>query len=159
MTDDMKKTRAMLEKVEAVAIAMYKNEPELSMGKEIPWDNLTTRYKNAIRKKASVAIDALGKTEEPAQELRRRIAAALETADMYGNIDSGHHRKWAIDQMVRALCGCPRYPGEVDAETGVERVVHVGFQTNEEYAAFVAEYERNSLDPLDPYEWDLGIIP
>lgn len=36
-----------------------------------------------------------------------RIIKALELAMEYGGIDGGHHKMWVIDQMVRALTGCP----------------------------------------------------
>lgn len=35
-----------------------------------------------------------------------RIRRALFCAD-YGTIDGEHHKQWVIDQMVRALTGCP----------------------------------------------------
>lgn len=34
-----------------------------------------------------------------------RIEQALDLAYRYGGIDEDHHRKWLIDQMVRALAG------------------------------------------------------
>jgi hypothetical protein len=36
-----------------------------------------------------------------------RIDRALHYASEYGWIDGGHHKQWVIDQMVRALTGCP----------------------------------------------------
>ncbi len=36
-----------------------------------------------------------------------RIERALEYAAQYGTTDGEHHKAWVIDQMVRALTGCP----------------------------------------------------
>jgi hypothetical protein len=60
---------------------------------------------------------------------------ALDIAFQYGNMDGSHHRKWAIDQMVRALCG--------DEQT---------------YNKWVDAYCEDEGDP-DAYEWDEGIAP
>ncbi len=39
-------------------------------------------------------------------DLDTRVAKALEFAAL-GVYDGGHHKMWALDQMVRALTGCP----------------------------------------------------
>ncbi len=36
-----------------------------------------------------------------------KIEKAIEFAVKYGGIDGDHHKAWVIDQMVRALTGCP----------------------------------------------------
>ena len=64
-------------------------------------------------------------------EPQARIAAALELAFKYGQIDGAHHRVWVIDQMVRTLIG-----------------------DDVEYRSQIAEY---CLDGA--YEWDEGIAP
>ena len=33
--------------------------------------------------------------------------AAIEIAVRDGGIDGEHHKQWVLDQMVRALTGCP----------------------------------------------------
>ena len=65
---------------------------------------------------------------EPATE---RIAKALDIAKRYSQIDGAWHKAWSIDQIVRAL-----------------------FETEEDYKAWVAEYENDG-----EYEWDTGIAP
>lgn len=75
---------------------------------------------------------------------KERIAAALQVSS-YGQIDGGHHKTWVIDQMVRALLGCPE--------------IHDGeFGTNDEYEKFVREY-CDGEDGPDTYGWDTGIAP
>lgn len=66
-----------------------------------------------------------------------RIAAAMDIAWRYSQCDGAWHKAWAIDQMVRALCG------------------------NEDvYKDWVAEYEKPlSTNPGDYYIWDTGIAP
>jgi hypothetical protein len=36
-----------------------------------------------------------------------RIAKAIDIAKSNGTNDGAHHKMWVIDQMVRALAGCP----------------------------------------------------
>jgi hypothetical protein len=83
-------------------------------------------------------------TEAPAPETR--IAKALEFASEYGTIDGDHH-KMTIDQMVRALTGCP-----VVTKSGVD------------YKSVPYTYEAQGESP--EYEafiggegWDEGIAP
>jgi hypothetical protein len=92
--------------------------------------------------------------DSPCRELQMRIARALELADMYGNIDGGHHRKWAIDQMVRALCGCPVVKTPMEDGNGHAYELET-MEANEQYRAFVEEYEGAEGE----YEWELGTPP
>lgn len=69
--------------------------------------------------------------------MEERVRKALDIAWQYSQIDGAHHKAWAIDQMVRVLCG-----------------------SEEEYAKWVANYEEPESDnPDDYYEWDCGIAP
>lgn len=63
----------------------------------------------------------------------------------WGQIDGGHHKMWVIDQMVRALCGCPEL---AENEFGV----------NEEYCEFVRKYKEGG-EGRRYYSWDIGIAP
>lgn len=78
-----------------------------------------------------------------------RIRLALEIAALDGLTDGGHHKMWVIDQMVRALTGCPNVK-----KTGIDYrgqpYEYVGMGESAEYRAFV-----------DPVEggWDEGIAP
>lgn len=66
-----------------------------------------------------------------------RIQKAMEIAWCYGQDAAAHHKAWAIDQMVRALCG-----------------------SDDIYKQWIADYTKPlSDDPDDYYEWDVGIIP
>lgn len=76
-----------------------------------------------------------------------RVARALEIAADYGGIDGGHHKAWLIDQMVRALVGCP-----IIDET------HLTFGENPEYQEWVRVYQDGEDGALT-YEWDTGIAP
>lgn len=76
--------------------------------------------------------------EFPHVECRdERVNKALEIAWRFSQIGGEHHKTWAIDQMVRALCG-----------------------SEEVYKQWVAEYTKPlSGDVLDYYEWNTGIAP
>lgn len=84
--------------------------------------------------------------------LEDRIKKAL---DLASNDDGAHHKQWCIDQMVRALTGCPV----------VERTSHDGSYTyetqgeSEEYLAWLRAYEGDPDDEAQYYPWDEGIAP
>lgn len=84
-----------------------------------------------------------------AAEAAGRIARALEFAKS-GTVDGGHHKMWVIDQMVRALTGCPmveltsRFP-DVHGNT----YTFEGQGESEQYRDFV------NAEP----GWDEGIAP
>jgi hypothetical protein len=90
--------------------------------------------------------------DTPPDEVRRRmvkvlgqrIRKALDYAVRYGGIDGEHHKTWTIDQMVRALTGCPERDG-VQGECG-------------EYRRLVADAKAGEDGP-DTYSWDVGIAP
>ena len=81
-----------------------------------------------------------------------RIEKALEYAFKYGGIDGGHHKMWVIDQMVRALTGCPDI--EQEAAWGYYSVQG----ESEEYEEWVRRH-CDGEDGPDTYEWDEGIPP
>lgn len=86
-----------------------------------------------------------------------RIAKALEFADLYGGFDGAHHKTWVIDQMVRALTGCPmeKFTG---TDSRGQSYVFEGQSTNEEYAAFVRDH-CDGEDGPQTYSWEVGIPP
>lgn len=61
------------------------------------------------------------------------VAAALDLAIRYGQIDGAHHKTWVIDQMVRALTGG-------------------------QYEVIIA-LSCAGEDGPNTYEWDEGIAP
>jgi len=68
---------------------------------------------------------------ETKEALQERITQALALIQEYGGIDGGHHKQYALDQILRILTG----PG---------------------YAAWVAAF-KNGEDGPETYEWDEGI--
>lgn len=62
-----------------------------------------------------------------------RLDKAIALAVQYGGIDGDHHKRWVIDQMVRALAG-PRYKQ-------------------------VVKEAKAGEDGPDTYDWDEGIPP
>lgn len=84
--------------------------------------------------------------------MKERIAKALAYAIESGGTDGAHHKDWVIDQMVRALTGCPM-------------VKKVGIDCNRiEYTYDVqgegAEYTKLIEEmQADDHEWNVGIAP
>ena len=63
----------------------------------------------------------------------RRIQAALEIAQRYGQTDGAHHKAWVIDQLCRALLGA-------------------------DYTAWVLAAKAGEDGP-NTYGWDEGVPP
>ena len=86
-----------------------------------------------------------------------RINAALDIAECYGNVDGSHHKMWCIDQMVRALLGCPDRDQTETRDDGVEYTFTYQGE-NKAYEQWVANVTEGNDGP-DTYEWDVGIPP
>lgn len=86
----------------------------------------------------------------------QRIKRAIEIAVQYGGIDGDHHKSWTIDQMVRALTGCPVIVKKVKGESGWYKCEVQG--ESEEYLAVVADAKAGEDGP-NMYTWDEGIAP
>jgi hypothetical protein len=88
---------------------------------------------------------------------QKRIKEALQIATDYGNIDGGHHKSWVIDQMVRALTGCPTV-----VKKGVDihgrNYSYEGLGESNKYRQFVAK-AKAGCDGPNTYGWDEGIAP
>lgn len=96
----------------------------------------------------------------------KRVFRALQIAEEYGSYDGGHHKMWVIDQMVRALTGCPNqnilFDPQQDSvyDCGDGRRYYLPRKQGESkaYKEFVREIcsgERGT----DTYVWDTGIAP
>ena len=82
---------------------------------------------------------------------------ALTYVSTYGGIDGGHHKMWVIDQMVRALTGCPMVKKKATDCNGKE----YEYETQGESRAYkkLVKEACAGEDGPDTYEWDKGIAP
>jgi hypothetical protein len=86
-----------------------------------------------------------------------RIDKALDIAKNYGGIDGDHHKRWTIDQMVRALTGCPMVTRRAPTYTGrVQSYEEQGM--SDEYIEFVKDAKAGEDGP-ETYDWNEGIAP
>jgi hypothetical protein len=85
-----------------------------------------------------------------------RIAAALDMAMQYGQIDGNHHKMWVIDQMVRLLTDCPTVQRTVTNARGSYTFDALG--ESAAYERFIAEHADGDDGP-STYEWDTGTAP
>jgi hypothetical protein len=69
-----------------------------------------------------------------------RIKLALSIA-MGGTIDGAHHKMEVIDEMVRALTGCPLETKTSRDYQGKE-YTYEGFGESEEYKTWVAQFDE-----------------
>lgn len=82
-----------------------------------------------------------------------RIAAALKIANDFAGDDGAHHKAYCIDQMVRALTGCPTVE-KTALDYRQQPYTYEGMGESAEYEAFVATYSDGG-----EYEWETGIAP
>lgn len=78
-----------------------------------------------------------------------RIEAALQIAGTWADVDGAHHKAWCIDQMVRALTGCPMVQKTALDHRNV-RYTYPTMGESEEYQTFVDSCGQ---------EWDTGVAP
>jgi hypothetical protein len=93
---------------------------------------------------------------DPMEAYADRLTLALEFAKD-GQVDGEHHKAWAIDQMVRALTGCPMVEETAVSAQG-QRYTYQTQGESEEYQRFIAEYKAGEDGP-DTYGWEEGISP
>lgn len=95
-------------------------------------------------------------TSLPIKTRQERIEKALAIAVAYGGIDGAHHKDWTIDQMVRALTGCP-----VKIETSTSNGIPYEFETQGESKAYkkLVAQACDGEDGPETYSWETGIAP
>lgn len=76
------------------------------------------------------------------------ILRALGIAAQYGQTDGDHHKAWVIDQMIRALLGCPMETRSAVDFRG-QPYQYEAQSASEDYRDWIAELG----------EWDEGIPP
>ncbi|GGK61671.1 hypothetical protein Sme01_03490 [Sphaerisporangium melleum] len=86
-----------------------------------------------------------------------RIARALKIAVEYGSVDGDHHKAWTIDQMVRALTGCPMVT-ESAIDCNGDPYEYETQGESEQYRTLVAA-ACDGEDGPETYGWDEGIAP
>lgn len=94
--------------------------------------------------------------EQAAADADQRIGRALEFAGSYGTTDGDHHKMWVIDQMVRALTGCPMVQETANDYRG-DPYTYETQGESEEYGRWVTEVTHG--EGGEEYEWDEGIAP
>lgn len=82
-----------------------------------------------------------------------KIAAALEIANDFAGADGDHHKTYCIDQMVRALTGCPMVE-KTALDYRQQPYTYETMGESAEYEAFVASYNE-----ADCGDWETGIAP
>ena len=93
----------------------------------------------------------------PASTPDERIRKALSIAVEYGGIDGAHHKDWVIDQMARALTGCPTIEQEAKDYKGKPYTYAIQGES-EAYQSLVRD-ACAGVDGPDTYSWDTGIAP
>jgi hypothetical protein len=108
-----------------------------------------------------VAVDQAEPVAAPlgvaVDQLDARVAKALDYAVSVIGTDGAHHKQWGLDQMVRALTGCPMVEAKaIDARGLTYTYKRQG--ESEEYLELVARW-RAGADGPETYHWDAGIVP
>ncbi len=93
---------------------------------------------------------------------RKRIEEALKIAQD-GAVEGDHHKMWVIDQMVRALTGCPMETKVVASVrfidgTSSNGYSYEGYGMSEEYEKFIRDFCDGEDGPCT-YSWGIGVPP
>lgn len=91
------------------------------------------------------------------EELLKRINLAIELAVRYHGVDGKHHQLYAMDQVVRALTGCPMQTVNTFDVNGIPYAYEAQGESTE-YVKLV-DYARDGEDGPFTYDWDVGIAP
>lgn len=95
--------------------------------------------------------------EEERNTTEGRLKKTRDLALNLGGFSGEHHKAYAIDQIVRALTGCPvAYFKNKSAVGGP--IILAGFGESDEYREFIKEHNEGDEGP-NTYEWDKGIAP
>jgi hypothetical protein len=86
-----------------------------------------------------------------------KIYKALEIAVQYGDIEGENRKTWVIDQMVRALTGCPVVKATAYDCWGKPYTFDTQGESDE-YKVFIREHNEGE-NGLDTYEWNTGTAP
>lgn len=89
--------------------------------------------------------------------MSERIIKALNLAAQYGGTDGAHHKTWIIDQMVRALLGCPMVERTATDYQG-KQYTYQAQGENEEYLGWVRAV-CDGEDGPETYSWETGVAP
>lgn len=89
--------------------------------------------------------------------MEERIKKALDIAISYGGIDGAHHKDWVIDQMVRALTGCPMEK-HTALDCNKEEYEYESQGVSDEYSKLVKD-ACDGEDGPETYSWEIGIAP
>jgi len=95
--------------------------------------------------------------DEGIAKLGQRIQKALDMAVQYGGIDGDHHKAWVIDQMVRALTGCPMVE-KTALDCNRNEYSYKTQGESEEYKELVRDAKAGEDGP-ETYSWEVGIAP
>jgi hypothetical protein len=100
--------------------------------------------------------------DELEESLNNRIEKAIKYAVDYGGIDGAHHKDWTIDQIVRALTGCPNIKKAIklyNHDGSFKQMYEIKIQgESEEYKKLVVN-ACDGEDGPNTYDWDCGIAP
>jgi hypothetical protein len=87
---------------------------------------------------------------DPPDDSQARITLALKFAEA-GCFDGAHHKMWVIDQMVRALTGCPLVRVHATAFNGKSYEYDAQGES--------AEYLEWARTEEGYRPWDVGVAP
>ena len=88
--------------------------------------------------------------------IQQRIAKALDIAQD-GALDGAEHKHWVIDQMIRALTGCPMVE-ETALDYRGQPYTYEAQGESEKYLEWVRAFCEGEEGP-DTYSWETGIAP
>ena len=89
---------------------------------------------------------------------KKRIKIALGIIMDNGGVDGGHHKQWALDQVVRALTDCPIIDIKTVDYSGKPHSFK-GYGESKEYIEWQRQYSDGEEGPATYGNWEKGIAP
>lgn len=89
--------------------------------------------------------------------IKARVILALDYIVQYGGTDGAHHKQWVLDQVTRALTGCPMVTVSATDVNGIP-YTYEKQGDGEDYIKLVA-WACDGEDGPDTYAWDEGCPP
>lgn len=93
----------------------------------------------------------------PAGKKSERIEKALSIIVAYGGIDGADHKDWVLDQVARALTGCPVIT-QTRTPKGGQSYEYQCQGESQDYKDLVAQ-ACDGEDGPQTYTWETGIAP
>lgn len=138
-------TRYRYESGGPVRVLLSKEKTQTGFGRCAVWGGPNTSPASQTQFDITATENEFAQLQANVVDCDSLIADALELIVRFGGTDGLHHLQWVVDQVARALTGCPKNGNDSYGE-------------NQQYLDLVAETKAGEDGP-ETYDWETGIAP